>query len=96
MADRLMASTELQELNKTMAKPPPPTDPVIPEGRTSKMSIQSEDSLSKTVALSTEEPSTVTHPVSKKLSSLTASFVFKVSREVIAKFHQIPDLCRKV
>jgi hypothetical protein len=31
-----------------------------------------------------------------KLSSLTAFFIYKVSREVMAKFHQNPDLCRKV
>jgi intein-encoded DNA endonuclease-like protein len=31
-----------------------------------------------------------------KLSSLTAFFVYKVSREVMAKFCQNPDLCGKV
>jgi hypothetical protein len=31
-----------------------------------------------------------------KLSSLAAFFVYKVSTEVIAKFCQNPDLCRKV
>jgi hypothetical protein len=31
-----------------------------------------------------------------KLSSLTAFFIYKVSREVKAKFCQNPDLCRKL
>jgi hypothetical protein len=30
------------------------------------------------------------------MSSLTANSVFRVSREVMVKFRQIPDLCRKV
>jgi hypothetical protein len=38
-----------------------PLDPVMPKAKTYKMSIQPEDSLSKTVPLSTEEPSIVAH-----------------------------------
>jgi hypothetical protein len=56
---RLMTSTELQELKKAVAESP--SDPVMPKAKTSKMSIQSEDSLSKTVPLSMEEPSKVVH-----------------------------------
>jgi hypothetical protein len=59
MADRLTASTELQDLKQALAESPP--DPVMPEAKTSKMSIQLEFSLCKTIPLSTEEPSKVTH-----------------------------------
>jgi hypothetical protein len=59
MTDMLMASVELQELKKVLAESPP--DPVMPEGKTSKTSIQPEDSVSKTVPLSTKEPSKVAH-----------------------------------
>jgi hypothetical protein len=38
-----------------------PSDPAMPEARTTKTSIQSEDSLSKTVPLSMKEPSKVAH-----------------------------------
>jgi hypothetical protein len=38
-----------------------PPDPVMPEAKTSKMSIQLEDTLSKMIPLSTEEPSKVAH-----------------------------------
>jgi hypothetical protein len=38
-----------------------PLDPVMPEAKTSKMSIQPEDTLSKTISLSAEEPSKVAH-----------------------------------
>jgi hypothetical protein len=57
--DRQMMSAELQELKKAMAESHP--DPVMPEAKTSKASIQPEDSLSKTIMLSTEEPSKVAH-----------------------------------
>jgi hypothetical protein len=58
-ADRLLASAELQELKQALAKSPP--DLVMPEAKTSKMSIQPEDTLSKTILLSTEEPTKVAH-----------------------------------
>jgi hypothetical protein len=50
---------ELQDLKQALAKTPP--DPVMPEAKTPKMFIQSEDSLSKIIPLSTEEPSKVAH-----------------------------------
>jgi hypothetical protein len=56
MTDRLMASIELQELKKALTVSPPPNT-IIPEAKTSKMSIQLEDSLSKTIPLSMEDPS---------------------------------------
>jgi hypothetical protein len=59
MTDRLTASTELQELKKALIECPP--NPVMPEAKTSKTSIQSEDTLSKMIPLSTEEPSKVAH-----------------------------------
>jgi hypothetical protein len=59
IANRLIASVELQELKQALAKSPP--DPIMPEAKTSKTSIQSEDTLSKTIPLSTEEPSKVAH-----------------------------------
>jgi hypothetical protein len=58
MVDRLMASVELQDLKHALAESPPPQDPVMPEAKTS---IQSEDSLGKTIPLSTKEPSKVAH-----------------------------------
>jgi hypothetical protein len=58
-ADRLMASIELQDLKQALVESPP--DPVMLEAKTSKKSIQLEDSLSKTIPLSTEEPSKVAH-----------------------------------
>jgi hypothetical protein len=45
-ADRLAVSTELQELKEALVEPPPP-DPVMPDSKTSKTSIQPEDALSK-------------------------------------------------
>jgi hypothetical protein len=61
-ADRLTAFVELQELKKAMADPPPPPqDSVMPEAKASKTSIQPDDSISKMVPLSTEEPSKVAH-----------------------------------
>jgi hypothetical protein len=38
-----------------------PPDPVMPKAKTSKMPIQPEDTLSKVILLSTEEPSKVAH-----------------------------------
>jgi hypothetical protein len=58
-ADRLMASVELQELKQALAESPP--DPVMPEAKTSKMSIQPEDTLNKASPLSMEEPSKIAH-----------------------------------
>jgi hypothetical protein len=57
--DRLMASVELQELKHTLVASPP--DSVMPEAKTSKMSIQLEDTLYKMIPLSMEEPSKVAH-----------------------------------
>jgi hypothetical protein len=59
MADRLMASADLQDLKQALVESP--LEPVMPEANTSMMSIQSEDLLSKTIPLSTEEPSNVAH-----------------------------------
>jgi hypothetical protein len=59
-ADRLMASAELQELKQALAESPPP-DPVMLEAKTSQMSIQPKDTLSKTIPLSAEEHSKVAH-----------------------------------
>jgi hypothetical protein len=58
-ADRLLASTELQELKMALAESHP--DPIMPEAKTSMVSIQLKDNLSKTVPLSLDEPSKVTH-----------------------------------
>jgi hypothetical protein len=57
--DKLLASAELQELRQDLAECPP--DPVMPKAKTSKTSIQPEDTLSKTILLYTEEPSKVAH-----------------------------------
>jgi hypothetical protein len=59
MADRLTASVELRHLKESLARSPP--NPVMPDSKTSKVSIQPEDTLSKQVPLSTEEPSKVSH-----------------------------------
>jgi hypothetical protein len=59
IADRLTSSIELQELKQAMVESP--LDPVMPEAKTSKMSIQPEDTLSKTIPMSTEEPFKVAH-----------------------------------
>jgi hypothetical protein len=56
----LTTSVELQELKNALAESPPP-DPIMPEAKTSKVSIQSEDSLSKSVPLFMEEPSKIAH-----------------------------------
>jgi hypothetical protein len=58
-ADRLTTPIELQELKQALAESPP--DPVMLEAKTSKTSIQLEDTLSKTIPLSAEEPSKVAH-----------------------------------
>jgi hypothetical protein len=57
--DRLIASAVLLELKQALAESPP--DPVMLEVKTSKMSIQPEDTLSKMILLSAEEPSKVAH-----------------------------------
>jgi hypothetical protein len=57
--DRLLVSTELQELKKTLAESH--LDPIMLEAKTSKVSNQLEDNLSKTVPLSLDEPSKVAH-----------------------------------
>jgi hypothetical protein len=56
-ADRLIVSAELQELKQALAESLPP-DPIIFVAKTS---IQPEDTLSKTILLSTDEPSKVAH-----------------------------------
>jgi hypothetical protein len=58
-ADRLSASTTLQELKQALAKSP--TDSAMPGAKTSKKCIQPKDMLSKQIPLSTEEPSKVAH-----------------------------------
>jgi hypothetical protein len=57
--DRLTASAELQEVNQALVESPP--DQVMPVAKTSKTSIQPEDTLGKMIPLSTEEPSKVAH-----------------------------------
>jgi hypothetical protein len=59
MANRLSASTTLRELKESLVESPP--DPIMPDSKASKTSIQSEDTLSKQIPLSTEEPSKVAH-----------------------------------
>jgi hypothetical protein len=61
MTDILIESVELQELKKALAESSPPPDSVMLKAKTSKMSIQPEDTLSKTILLSTEESSIVAH-----------------------------------
>jgi hypothetical protein len=61
MADRPIASLELLELKESLVESPPPLDSVMPDSKTSKMCIQPEDTLSKQIPLSTEEPSKVAH-----------------------------------
>jgi hypothetical protein len=55
----LMAYVELQELKKPLAESHP--NLIMPEPKTSKMSIQLEDSLSMTIPLSPNEPYKVAH-----------------------------------
>jgi hypothetical protein len=59
MADMLLASTELQELKKPFVESH--TDPIMSEAKTSKLSIQPENTLSKIVPLSLDESSKVAH-----------------------------------
>jgi hypothetical protein len=60
--DRLTTSVELQELKKALAESPPPSpDPIMPEVKTFKTSIQPKDSLSKMVPLSLGAPYKVAH-----------------------------------
>jgi hypothetical protein len=59
--DRVLASAELQELKEALAESPLPPDLVMPEAKTSKTSIQLEDTLSKTIPLSMEKTSKVAH-----------------------------------
>jgi hypothetical protein len=59
MANKLLASAELQELKTALVESHP--SPIIPEAKTSKVSIQLEDNLSKTVPLSLDESSKVAH-----------------------------------
>jgi hypothetical protein len=58
-ADRLIASAKLQLLKKALAESH--RNAVMPEAKTSKTSIQAEDTLSKTILLSMEESSKVAH-----------------------------------
>jgi hypothetical protein len=58
-ASRLLASVELQELKQALAESSP--DPVLAEAKTSKTSIQPENTLSMAILLSMEEPSMVAH-----------------------------------
>jgi hypothetical protein len=57
--DRLAASAELQELKNVLFESH--RDPIMPEVKTSKTSILSEDSLSKTILLSPDESFKVAH-----------------------------------
>jgi hypothetical protein len=59
MTNALVAFVEHQNLKKAMAESPP--DPIVPESNTSKLSIQLEGKLSKTILLSSSDPSKVTH-----------------------------------
>jgi hypothetical protein len=59
MADMLMVFAELQELKRALAESHP--DPIMLKAKTSKTSIQLEDSLSKTIPLSLNDPSKVAH-----------------------------------
>jgi hypothetical protein len=59
MTDALLASIELQNRKKAMVKSLP--DPVMPESRTSKLSIHPEDKLNKIIQLFLSDPSKVTH-----------------------------------
>jgi hypothetical protein len=58
-ADMLLASVELQDLRKAL--PESPMDPIMPEAKASKLSIQPEDNLSKTIPLYLDESSQVAH-----------------------------------
>jgi hypothetical protein len=58
-ADKLTASVEHQELKQALAESPP--NPVMPEAKTTKMSIQPDITLRKMIQLSTEQPSKAAH-----------------------------------
>jgi hypothetical protein len=59
MVDALLAFVELKNLKKAMAESL--LDPVMPESKTSKLSIQPEDKLNKTILLISSDPSKDTH-----------------------------------
>jgi hypothetical protein len=59
MANKLTASTELQELRKALVESHP--DQIMAKAKTSQMSIQPMDSLSNLIPLSLDEPSNVPH-----------------------------------
>jgi hypothetical protein len=65
VGDKFTASVELQELKKALVEfplpHPPSSDPIMLEAKTSKTSFQPEDSLSKMVLLSSDEPARVAH-----------------------------------
>jgi hypothetical protein len=60
MINALMASVEIQDLKKALTKSPAP-NPIMPEFKTSKLSMQLEDKLSKAIPLSLSDPSKVAH-----------------------------------
>jgi hypothetical protein len=57
--DRIITSAKLQELKKALAESSP--DPIMSEAKSSKTSIQPDESLSKTIPLSPDEPSKIAH-----------------------------------
>jgi hypothetical protein len=57
--DMLLTATKFQELKKALVESHP--DPIMPDAKTSKMSIQPKDTLSKTIPLSPDEPSKIAH-----------------------------------
>jgi hypothetical protein len=59
MTDMLLVSAKLQELKKALVESHP--DPIMPEAKTSELSIRSEDTHNKTVPLSLGEHSKVAH-----------------------------------
>jgi hypothetical protein len=78
--DRFTASTELNDLKQVFVNSPPPSDLVMPEAKTSKTSIQPEDTISKIIPLSTEEPSKVAH-VGKNLDPKWELMLVKLLKE---------------
>jgi hypothetical protein len=59
IVDAVLAATELQSLKKTLAESL--LDPMMPESKTSKLSIQPEDKLIKTIQLCPSDPCQVMH-----------------------------------
>jgi hypothetical protein len=63
MVETLLASIELQDLKKTLVESPPPLPPppdqIMSKSKTSKLSIQPENKLSKIIPLSPSDPSKV-------------------------------------